>query len=846
MVQLDDGPKPILTAAAWLNQETADAPADWRKGEFDDTAWLRATAKSAAQTPYVSRLCVRGKFEVKDPAAVKDLKLSLDYYGGAIVYVNGQEIARGNLAKDASGLAALADGYAPEAFVGDDGKILPSGWVIERYPKALAARLRKLTEVAIPAASLHKGVNVVAIELIRAPYHKIVDEKKAGPASKEAKDRGCQYELSWNTCELRDVALKAGDSAGLVPNAARPKGFQAWNGDFMTPVFASDYGDRCEALRPVVIKGVRNGAHSGKIVVGSTNPIKAMMVSCTDLKMGGATIPALNVRIRYGFNWGEVSTNGRANAGKVLDGLLEAPLGEFPVSKEGGGAVVPIWVTVKVPKDAAAGEYTGEIALQADGQAAITTPVKLTVAPWTIGNPDQWKTWVDMVESPDVLQQQYDVPFWSDKHFKLMDQSLKFIGEAGSGAVYVPLIAQTNMGNEQSMLRWIKKADGTYGWDFSIMDKYLDLAAKNIGKPRIVCFIAWEIYLQTPKEEVKIDPNESDYVRTEKGWHAARWDLRGKGPAVTLLDPATGKTELGYLPRFEDPAAKPIWTELFSQLRQRMAKRGWEQAMMLGMTSDAWPNKEELQTLYDTSGGLKWVDHSHGGNYTAGMKGIGETGYIAYVWNVTFPKDPNEGRVYGWKRPDPKAQYVRFNVLNFWPPTANLVFAETNVCGGQRGVGRIGADIWPTIKDKQGRRVAIVWARYPQSLWHSLNLASQMLAGGPDGPVATDRFEVFREGVQECEARIAIEQALTDEALKAKLGPELAQRAQDVLDQRLRDLMKALSNLQLTGRDWGVFPHTENGGSVAGNAWYTSTGWQRRADAVYALAAEVSAKLAEK
>ncbi len=42
---------------------------------------------------------------------------------------------------------------------------------------------------------------------------------------------------------------------------------------------------------------------------------------------------------------------------------------------------------------------------------------------------------------------------------------------------------------------------------------------------------------------------------------------------------------------------------------------------------------------------------------------------------------------------------------------------------------------------------------------------------GPTGPVASTRYEQMREGVQQCEARIAIATALTDEKLKAKVGP---------------------------------------------------------------------------
>ena len=60
------------------------------------------------------------------------------------------------------------------------------------------------------------------------------------------------------------------------------------------------------------------------------------------------------------------------------------------------------------------------------------------------------------------------------------------------------------------MVRWIKKADGTYDYDFSIMDKYLDLSLKSMTKPTFVVFTAWEIYLDTPKQEVKVDEKDSE------------------------------------------------------------------------------------------------------------------------------------------------------------------------------------------------------------------------------------------------------------------------------------------------------------------------------------------------
>ena len=61
----------------------------------------------------------------------------------------------------------------------------------------------------------------------------------------------------------------------------------------------------------------------------------------------------------------------------------------------------------------------------------------------------------------------------------------------------VPLIAQTNSGNEQSMVPLhSRRATGTYDYDFSIMDKYLDVAEKNMGRPKFVAFTAWETLSQ--------------------------------------------------------------------------------------------------------------------------------------------------------------------------------------------------------------------------------------------------------------------------------------------------------------------------------------------------------------
>jgi len=835
VIQFDAGPKPILSAISdWCNRETPAAPTDWTKPEFDDTSWLRSTAGAFCRSPYVARLYQRARFEVTDPAQVKGLKLTVGYYGGVIVYLNGQELARGHLAK--TGEVDLAEGYSPEAFVSADGKFLPDGQE--------AARERTLADVAIPAKFLRKGVNVVALEIVRAPYNKIIDEKK-DTNPKAIQVRGCPYTVTWNTCETRGVKLTAAAADGLVPNVGRTKQWQAWNADLLTMDYDSDLGDRCVPLGPVTIRGVRNGWFSGKMAVGSPKPIEGLKATVTDLKQGASAIPASAVRVRYGFEAGGSLDNqydGGPYAARLIDGLLEAPLEVFPVPGR-YGAVVPIWVTVKVPADAKAGAYTGQLTVSAKGEQTITVPVKLEVADWTLPDQDKYRTWVELIQSPDTLALGYNVPLWSDRHWELMAQSLRYIGEMGTRTTYLPLIAHTNFGNAESMVRWIKKADGSYDYDFSVMDKYLDLVEKNMGRAKIVCFPVWEVYLRAPDKAVALPPG-ADPTERHNAALLKKWELRGKGPAVTALDPATGQTETINLPRFEDPAAKALWKPLFDELHKRMAKRGLEKTMALGMISDILPSKEEVTMLYEVSGQLPWVNHAHS---TPGPKvhNLAPICYVTYVWNNVFPVDPPaKKRYHGWKRPELATLYQRSGP-NYWSLSAILHVTELNITGQQRGLGRIAADFWRVIKDAKGRGVGQVADRYPESFWHSLNIGGFVLAPGPSGPVALTRYEILREGIQECEARIAIEQVLTDEALKARLGPELAQKSQDVLDERLRAVWRSGSRLALSGRDWfyatGNPPVGDAFGhwTEPGHRWFISSGWQEQTQKFYTLAGEV-------
>ena len=218
-------------------QGNAPGPEKWNTGDFADEAWLRGNAQVGPHTPYASNLYLRARFEVTDPAEVKDLKLSISYYGGAIVYVNGQELARGNLAKDAKDATAVAESYPSSVFVLKSGEIVMDYWGYKGPKEAITGRQRSLTDVAVPGSALCRGVNILAIEVIRAPYDKSVAEYWEKSKRKEGRELGepnLPYDFNWYTCEMREIKLTAAGAESLVPNVGRAKELQAWNSDVLT------------------------------------------------------------------------------------------------------------------------------------------------------------------------------------------------------------------------------------------------------------------------------------------------------------------------------------------------------------------------------------------------------------------------------------------------------------------------------------------------------------------------------------------------------------------------------------------------------------------------------------
>jgi len=762
-------------AIAFLSLPTI-APENWAQPDFDDSSWSHCRfplgnvmvpgnncfpahgflwSNVLRMDPVTSRQCLRGRFKIDDPAQVGKLTLSLGYRGGAAVYVNGREIARGNLPKAPAALtdATLADDYPPLVFVGADE--VPIQTPGNKAPKEnLDQRVRALDNIAIPADCLRKGVNVLGIDTFRSPYFSYGLDKE-----------NLNFRSVWATCGLVKLSLVASGPAGLGSDAP-PKGLRVSNLDRNDRIGRDSGqlapGSLLEPLRPITIVGARNGYFSGQLAVSSTEAIRGLNVRAAELK-GPGSIPESAFTVRYAL----------IPKGGWADTLESKPPAEVAVVRPGAGSALQVLLTVHVPADAPAGKYAGSLSVSAEGSTPINVPVELTVADWNIPDPANFRTFVGCYESPTSVAMQYKVAEWSEPHWKLLEKSFELLGQIGNKSLQVPVVDRTQLGNDEGMVYWVRKADGSFDYDFTMFDRYIKLAKKYCGTLDYVVL----------------------YV-----WHGAGWQAHGTNEenTVTVVNAATGKHEELQVPEFGSPEAKKFWTPVINALKEHLAKEGEDKGMCLGTLSDSTAPKPVFTMFDEIMPGIAWQRGCHTMNpstkpyFIAGQ--IGKVILHEHCYGMTLA-DATKPVPSLWSlRGNPGTAYFRgdFDCLSLM---ASRTTGERALFTNKQGVGRFCLDFWNVLVHGNGQKPAAisgaednVYNRWLRSTCSQREpTVFRMTSPGSDGAVPTLRFEALREGLQESEAAIIISEAIEKHA--DRLGDKAAVFRQ-LLAERLNDLLK--------------------------------------------------------
>lgn len=203
----------------------------------------------------------------------------------------------------------------------------------------------------------------------------------------------------------------------------------------------------------------------------------------------------------------------------------------------------PLWVSINVPQDAQPGIYTSTAQLYADGKKIETFKFQLEVLPQTLPPAKDWKFHLDLWQNPYAVARVANTEPWSDAHWNALRPVMKMLADAGQKVITATLNKRPWNGQTEdafgTMIEWTKKSDGTWIYDYTVFDNWvqfmMDLGIKN----QINCYsmVPWGNILyyfdEKTNEEVKVSaapgtkeyadlwtPFLKDFVRhlDEKGW----------------------------------------------------------------------------------------------------------------------------------------------------------------------------------------------------------------------------------------------------------------------------------------------------------------------------------------
>lgn len=169
--------------------------------------------------------------------------------------------------------------------------------------------------------------------------------------------------------------------------------------------------------------------------------------------------------------------------------------------------IYSIWVNIFVPAGTAKGVYRGKVNLRSEERIVATVDYELEVFDFTLTNPEEWETFLDLWETPFASNRYYSgktnaeffeftTPERQDTnpfslYYKHLDpkyqagleSELELYHKAGGNCITAQIVEDPHNSRlpcaSPSLVKWILKKDGTFTWDYTDFDYWVDLNIKH-------------------------------------------------------------------------------------------------------------------------------------------------------------------------------------------------------------------------------------------------------------------------------------------------------------------------------------------------------------------------------
>lgn len=411
-----------------------------------------------------------------------------------------------------------------------------------------------------------------------------------------------------------------------------------------------------------------------QIVLWTSGQLADLTLSATDLTGSAGRIPASAVSFRYGLY--------------VKGDLLSKECGEYANRREyqqltdawstdavttlSGSDPLKLWVVIRVPHDTPGGNYTGKV-IATGGSNRVELTVHLYVADLELPDVNQWSFHLDLWQYPNRIAEFYNsthpetpVELWSDRHFALLEPFYRELADCGQKAISAQI--KENALGIPSMVKWIRKTDGEWTYDFTAFDRYVSTLMEWGIDRQINCFspIGWNED-EIPYYDESSGANQFLQAVPGSELYKERWD-HFLTHFKTHLDAKGwfGKTVL-YFDEISEEKALPVIDEVIlpnhsewkiggtitREFNSATKEKFYDLSAVLGRTIAKPANDDKLFTFYTSCSQLFPNSFVTRENTTAEMTWMAwhaasqdYNGYLRWAydnWQLDDPADVRDG-----------------------------------------------------------------------------------------------------------------------------------------------------------------------------------------------------------
>lgn len=479
-------------------------------------------------------------------------------------------------------------------------------------------------------------------------------------------------------------------------------------------------------LRLKAWKGERVNAQA---VLWTQKELEGAEIAVSELKNGSSVIPASAVNtyfVRYVMT-DELNKDGsggcgpRENKAEWDSSMVADVLDIVRVREVQARSTQPVWLNVWVPADARPGKYKGTLTVSGKNFEAMKLPFEIEVVNRTLPEPQKWAFHLDLWQNPYAVARYYQVPLWSKEHFDAMRPIMKMLANVGQRAITASIMHKPWAGQTEdhydSMIFRMKKLDGTWVYDYTVFDKWVEFMMNEVGiKDLISC------YTMIP------------------------WAL-----SFDYFDQATNRVQFIKAAPGEEAYAE-YWGTFLKDFSRHLREKGWFEKTAISM------DERPMEAMREAIKVIKAADPEFkitlAGNYHEEIQG--DLYYLSIPYGNQFPEEVKAER-------ERKGQISTVytccteafpNTFTFSEPAEAAWTVLHAVAGGYDGYLRWAVNSWPMdpLRDSRFRTWAAgdTYSIYP-------------------GPRSSIRFERLVEGLQDCEKIHILREELAAKGANGKL-----------------------------------------------------------------------------